>query len=31
MIVDVVHLGWVSFDDLAGAENITGFIETAEI
>jgi len=31
MFVDVVHPGWVSFDDLGGAENITGFIEKAEI
>ena len=31
MFVDVVHPGWVPFDDLGGAENVTGFIETAEI
>jgi hypothetical protein len=31
MFVDVVYPGWVSFDGLGGAENVTGFIETAEI
>jgi hypothetical protein len=34
MFVDVVHPGWVPlvlFDGLGGSENVTGFIETAEI
>lgn len=31
MFVDVVYPGWVPFDGLGGAENITGFIETADM
>ena len=31
MIVNVFHPDWVSFDGLGGAENVTGFIETADI
>jgi len=31
MFVDVVHPGWVPFDGLGEAENVTGFIETADI
>jgi hypothetical protein len=31
MFVDVVYPGWVPFDGLGGAENIIGFIETADM
>ena len=31
MFVDVVHPGWVQFDGLGGADNVTGFIETADM
>lgn len=31
MFVDVVHPGWVPFDGLGGTENVTSFIETADI
>ena len=30
-VVDVVYPGWVPFDGLGGAENVTGFIETADM
>ena len=31
MFVDVVYPGWVPFDGLAGAENVTGFIQAANV
>ncbi len=31
MFVDVVYPGWVPFDGLGGAENVTGFIQAADI
>ncbi len=31
MFVDVVYPGWVPFDGLGGAENVTGFIQAADM
>jgi len=31
MLVDIVYLGWIVFDGLAGSENVTGFIRAHNI